>query len=59
MQGSQPEHDVRVLGMCPLYGLDDNLTGYYVLFLRDGEPNGYLLISFLHVGTPVVDLAFD
>lgn len=45
--------------MCPLYELDEKLTGYYVLFLRDGEPSGYILISFLHVGTPVVDLAFD
>ena len=59
MQGAQPEHEIRVLGMCPLYGLDEKLTGYYVLFLRDGEPSGYVLISFLHVGTPVVDLAFD
>ena len=59
MQGAQPEREIKVLGMCPLYELDEKLTGYYVLFLRDGEPSGYILISFLHVGTPVVDLAFD
>lgn len=59
MQGSQPEHDIKVLDMYPLYGMDDKLTGYYVLFLTDGEPNGYILISFLHEGCPVVELAFE
>ena len=59
MQESQPDNDIRLLGTCPPYGMDDKLTGYYIMFLRDGEPNGYVLISFLHVGNPIVTLAFE
>lgn len=59
MQKSQPGFDIKVLSICPLYGLNNEITGYYVLFLRNEPPNGYLLISFLHEGEPVVELAFE
>ena len=59
MQGSQPENSIEVLYSCPMYGMDNSLTGYYVTFLRDGVPNGYTLISFLHSGSPIVEFSFE
>lgn len=59
MQGSQPENSMRILFSCPMYGMDNSLTGYYITFLRDGVPNGYTLISFLHTGSPIVEFSFE
>lgn len=59
MSKSQPGHDIQIHTMDPMYDMDDNITGYYVTFIRDGIPAGYILISFLHAGSPVVELSLD
>lgn len=59
MQNSQPDHDIKVMSTYPLYGMDDNITGYYITFYRDDVPNGFVLISFLHTGTPIVTCSFE
>lgn len=59
MSKSQPGHDIQINTMDPMYDMDDNITGYYVTFIRDGIPAGYILISFLHAGSPVVELSLD
>ena len=59
MRKSQPGHDIQIHTIDPMYDIDDNITGYYVTFIRDGIPAGYILISFLHAGSPVVELSLD
>lgn len=59
MRGSQQDYDIQISTTEPLYDLEDNLTGYYITFAKNGDSKGYIIISFLHSGTPVVDMSFD
>lgn len=43
----------------PLYDLEDNETGYYLTFSKDGAAAGYILLSLLTTGSPVVEFSFD
>lgn len=59
MRTSQNDDDIELLTVKEMYDLDDNITGYYVLFQKDATPAGYVLISMLVEGNPVVDFALE
>lgn len=59
MRKSQQDNGIQIDIMDSLYDLDDNLTGYYITFEKQGDSAGYVLISFLHSGAPIVDLSFE
>ena len=59
MRESQNNQSIEISEFIPLFGLDEETTGYYVTFNVDGLPAGYLLISLLTSGCPVVELSFE
>lgn len=59
MRDSQGNNDLAIADFIPLYGLEEELTGYYVTFENGVNPAGYLLISLLTSGCPVVELSFE
>lgn len=59
MQESQQDHSLEISEFIPLYDLEDNETGYYLTFSKDGAAAGYILLSLLTTGSPVVEFSFD
>lgn len=45
MQESQQDHSLEISEFIPLYDLEDNETGYYLTFSKDGAAAGYILLS--------------
>lgn len=59
MQKSQEDKGIEITKTNTLYDLEDNITGYYIIFDKAGTSAGYVLLSFLHSGSPIVDLSFE
>lgn len=59
MRESQEKDSIEVDGIFPLYGVDNEITGYYVTFSDRSKESGYIVISLLTSGCPVVELSFE
>lgn len=59
MRQSLSDNSISVNEFLPLYDLDDNVTGYYVTFDKSGDDAGYVLISLLAKGCPIVEFNFE
>lgn len=59
MRGSQEKDTIEVDRLFPLYGVNNEITGYYVTFTDSGVESGYMVISMLTTGSPVVEFSFE
>lgn len=59
MRESQQDHSLEISNFIPLYDLEDNETGYYLTFSKNGVDAGYILLSLLTIGSPVVEFSFE
>lgn len=59
MQESQQDHSLEISEFIPLYDLENNETGYYLTFSKDGAAAGYILLSLFTTGSPVVEFSFE
>lgn len=53
------ETDIEIQNTTPFYDLDGKVTAYCVSFLRDSKPGGYVLISLITSGDPIVEFSFE
>ncbi len=59
MRDSQPEKDIAVRAVSPLFDYDDNLTGCYMTFEANGISAGYVMLSLIDGTDPIVEFSFD
>lgn len=59
MQTSQKSDRIDVDSIEEMYDLNGAITGYYVVFVKDNTPAGYMVISLLTEGNPVVDFSLE
>lgn len=59
MRESQEKNTIQVDELFPLYGVNNEITGYYVSFSDRGKESGYMVISLLTTGSPVVEFSFE
>jgi hypothetical protein len=59
MQNSQHNDAIMIKEFTPLYDPLNNTTGYYVTYSNEGNDAGYLLLSLITNGSPVVEFSFD
>lgn len=58
MQDSLNE-DVEISETTPFFDLNNNVSAYCVSFEINEKPRGYVLISLIHPGNPIVEFAFE
>ncbi len=59
MTASQKNDNIGINEFIHLYSPDGTLTGYYVTFINNEDPAGYVLLSLISGEDPIVEFSFE
>lgn len=59
MTEAQNNHSLKIKDFIPLYLNNEQISGYYVTFCDKDVPAGYVLLSLLTEGSPVVEFSLE
>ena len=59
MRNSQEKDTLEISDFIVMYGVNDEQTGYYVTFSENKKESGYMILSLLTSGSPVVEFSFN